>query len=122
MPGQKGRTKGTWRMHSVESRFIAIVIGALLVFVAPLFVLFLVLSSDRVARERLQHTEVLLQANVQALGKPIWDFDHESTHQIVKALRAGSDHYLTKPLNIDQFLHVMQQAASAGAEGSGDAR
>jgi CheY-like chemotaxis protein len=38
------------------------------------------------------------------------------------ALRAGSDHYLTKPLNIDQFLHVMQQAASAGAEGSGDAR
>jgi CheY-like chemotaxis protein len=37
------------------------------------------------------------------------------------ALRAGADHYLTKPLNIDQFVHVMQQAASADADGGGDA-
>jgi two-component system, sensor histidine kinase len=33
------------------------------------------------------------------------------------ALRAGSDHYLTKPLNVEQFVHVMQQAASAGWNG-----
>ncbi|WP_409530397.1 EAL domain-containing protein [Shinella sp.] len=79
------------KMHSVESRFIAIVIGALLVFVAPLFLLFLILSSDRVARERLQNTEVLLQANVQALGKPLWDFDKESIDQIVTALQADAD-------------------------------
>lgn len=79
------------KMHSVESRFIAIVIGALFVFVAPLFILFLVLSSDRVARERLQNTEVLLRANVQALGKPLWDFDKESVHQIVAALQADAD-------------------------------
>ena len=78
-------------MHSVESRFIAIVIGALLVFVAPLFVLFLALSSDRVARERLQNTEVLLEANVQALGKPLWDFDKESIDQIVGDLQAEAD-------------------------------
>ncbi len=79
------------KMHSVESRFIAIVIGALLIFVAPLFVLFLILSSDRVARERLQNTEVLLQANVQALGKPLWDFDKDSIDQIVGALQADAD-------------------------------
>lgn len=79
------------KMHSVESRFIAIVIGALLVFVAPLFVLFLILSSDRVARERLQNTEVLLEANVQALGKPLWDFDKDSIDQIVAALQADTD-------------------------------
>ncbi len=79
------------KVHSVESRFIAIVIGALLVFVAPLFVLFLVLSSDRVARERLENTEVLLKANVQALGKPLWDFDKESIDQIVDALQADAD-------------------------------
>ena len=76
------------KVHSVESRFIAIVIGALLVFVAPLFVLFLILSSDRVARERLQNTEVLLKTNVQALGKPLWDFDNESIDQIVADLQA----------------------------------
>ncbi|WP_370643559.1 putative bifunctional diguanylate cyclase/phosphodiesterase [Shinella sp. NM-101] len=79
------------KMHSVESRFIAIVIGALLVFVAPLFVLFLILSSDRVARERLQNTEVLLRTNVQALGKPLWDFDRESIEQIVGDLQADPD-------------------------------
>ncbi|MGJ7041052.1 diguanylate cyclase (GGDEF)-like protein/PAS domain S-box-containing protein [Shinella sp. BE166] len=79
------------KMHSVESRFIAIVIGALLVFVAPLFVLFLILSSDRVARERLENTEVLLKANVQALGKPLWDFDKDSIDQIVGALQADAD-------------------------------
>ena len=79
------------KMHSVESRFIAIVIGALLVFVAPLFVLFLILSSDRVARERLQNTEVLLKANVQALGKPLWDFDRDSIDQIVDTLQANAD-------------------------------
>ena len=79
------------KVHSVESRFIAIVIGALLVFVAPLFVLFLVMSSDRVARERLQNTEVLLKTNVQALGKPLWDFDKESIDQIVADLQADSD-------------------------------
>jgi diguanylate cyclase (GGDEF)-like protein/PAS domain S-box-containing protein len=79
------------KMHSVESRFIAIVIGALLVFVAPLFVLFLILSSDRVTRERLQNTEVLLKTNVQALGKPLWDFDKDSIDQIVTALQADAD-------------------------------
>jgi len=35
------------------------------------------------------------------------------------ALRAGADHYLTKPLNVEQFVHVMQQAASAGWNGGG---
>ena len=78
------------KMHSVESRFIAIVIGALFVFVAPLFVLFLILSSDRVARESLENTEVLLKANVQALGKPLWDFDKESIDQIVGSLQADA--------------------------------
>lgn len=79
------------KMHSVESRFIAIVIGALLLFVAPLFALFLILSSDRVARERLHNTEVLLEANVQALGKPLWDFDKDSIDQIVTSLQSDAD-------------------------------
>ena len=87
---RRGGTTGM-KMHSVESRFIAIVIGALLVFVAPLFVLFLVLSSDRVARERLQNTDVLLKSSVQALGKPLWDLDRESIDQIVGDLEAEAD-------------------------------
>lgn len=33
------------------------------------------------------------------------------------ALRAGADHYLTKPLNVEQFVHVVQQAASSDWNG-----
>ena len=100
------------KMHSVESRFIAIVIGALLVFVAPLFLLFLILSSDRVARERLQNTEVLLQANVQALGKPLWDFDQESIDQIVTALQADADISYVQVRDTSDVIDIRKPAIS----------
>ena len=100
------------KMHSVESRFIAIVIGALLVFVAPLFVLFLILSSDRVARERLQNTEVLLQANVQALGKPLWDFDKDSIDQIVGALQADADISFVRVRDTSDVIDISKPAIS----------
>lgn len=75
-------------MHSVENRFIAIVCGAMLVFVAPLIVLFLSLSSERIARERLQNAENLMEASAQALGKPLWDFDTDAIQQIARAISA----------------------------------
>lgn len=100
------------KMHSVESRFIAIVIGALLVFVAPLFLLFLILSSDRVARERLQNTEVLLQANVQALGKPLWDFDKDSIDQIVTALQADADISYVQVRDTSDVIDIRKPAIS----------
>ncbi|AOF91615.1 diguanylate cyclase domain protein [Sinorhizobium sp. RAC02] len=100
------------KMHSVESRFIAIVIGALLVFVAPLFVLFLILSSDRVARERLQNTEVLLEANVQALGKPLWDFDKDSIDQIVTALQAEADISFVRVRDSSDVIDIRKPAVS----------
>ncbi len=100
------------KMHSVESRFIAIVIGALLVFVAPLFVLFLILSSDRVARERLENTEVLLKANVQALGKPLWDFDKDSIDQIVDALQADADISFVRVRDTSDVIDIRKPALS----------
>jgi diguanylate cyclase (GGDEF)-like protein/PAS domain S-box-containing protein len=68
--------------NSVENRFFAIVCGALLVFVAPLFVLFLFLSSERAEKETRDHISVLLVANAQALAKPLWDLDEDSVAQI----------------------------------------
>ncbi|MEZ2219852.1 EAL domain-containing protein [Rhizobium sp. RCC_161_2] len=68
--------------HSVENRFFAIVCGALLIFVAPLFVLFLFLSSGRAEKEIKDHISVLLVANAQALAKPLWDLDEDSITQI----------------------------------------
>ncbi len=64
--------------NSVENRFFAIVCGALLIFVAPLFVLFLFLSSERADKEIRDHISVLLVANSQALAKPLWDLDEDS--------------------------------------------
>jgi len=100
------------KVHSVESRFIAIVIGALLVFVAPLFVLFLILSSDRMARERLENTEVLLKANVQALGKPLWDFDKDSIGQIVGALQADADISFVRVRDTSDVIDIREPAVS----------
>ena len=104
------------KVHSVESRFIAIVIGALLVFVAPLFVLFLVLSSDRVARERLQNTEVLLKTNVQALGKPLWDFDKESIDQIVTDLQADADIGFVRVRDTSDVIDIRKPAVAPARE------
>ncbi|MDM9621732.1 EAL domain-containing protein [Rhizobium sp. S96] len=68
--------------NSVQNRFLAIVCGALLLFVAPLFVLFLFLSSERADKEIRDHISVLLVANAQALAKPLWDLDEDSVAQI----------------------------------------
>jgi diguanylate cyclase (GGDEF)-like protein/PAS domain S-box-containing protein len=72
--------------RSVESRFIAIIIAALLIVVAPLFTLFLALSSRQVAESLHDHVEIIIAANAQALAKPIWDLDVESIRQITGAL------------------------------------
>lgn len=72
--------------RSVESRFIAIIIAALLIVVAPLFTLFLALSSRQVAESLHEHVEIIITANAQALAKPLWDLDVESIRQITSTL------------------------------------
>jgi diguanylate cyclase (GGDEF)-like protein/PAS domain S-box-containing protein len=74
--------------HSVESRFIAIISGALLVVVAPLFTLFLALSSQQAAQSLSEHIDVVLTSNSQALGKPLWDLDVDSLNQVAQMLIA----------------------------------
>ena len=81
--GKECGKEKTEQMHnSVQNRFLAIVCGALLLFVAPLFVLFLFLSSERAEKEIRDHISVLLVANAQALAKPLWDLDEDSVAQI----------------------------------------
>ncbi|MBR0554921.1 EAL domain-containing protein [Ciceribacter sp. L1K23] len=75
--------------HSVENRFLAIVATAVFVLVVPLFVLFLTLSTERAGRELEDHVDVLLAANAQALGKPMWDFDEESVRRIATTVISG---------------------------------
>lgn len=76
--------------RSVESRFIAIIIAALVVVVAPLFSLFLALSSRQASESLHDHIEVLIGANAQALSKPLWDLDIESIRQITEQLASES--------------------------------
>ena len=75
-------------MHSVENRFIAIVCCALLVFVTPLITLFLLLSAERIWRERVQSAEALIEAGAKMLGKPLWYHDTESLGDNARALAA----------------------------------
>lgn len=77
--------------HSVENRFIIIVLAALLVFVAPLFALFYFMSAERAFNERLNRAEVTMMANAQALGKPLWDFDVESVRKIAASIISDNE-------------------------------
>ncbi|MGR6468814.1 EAL domain-containing protein [Rhizobium sp. PAMB 3182] len=74
------------KTNSVQSRFIAIILAALFVLVVPLFLLFFHLSGERASREALEHAQIVLAANAQALGKPLWDFDEESVKQIANTI------------------------------------
>ncbi|MCO5730411.1 EAL domain-containing protein [Rhizobium sp. SSA_523] len=72
--------------RSVESRFIAIISAALLIVVAPLFTLFLALSSKQAAESLHDHVDILVTANAQALAKPLWELDVDSVRQITGTL------------------------------------
>ena len=76
--------------HSVEKRFILIVCAALLLLVAPLFALFFFLSYDRAVTEDSKNIDLMMVANAQALGKPLWDFDVESVRKIADTVVSNS--------------------------------
>lgn len=74
--------------RSVESRFIAIISGALLIVVAPLFTLFLALSSQQAVKNLTEHVNLILITHSQALGKPLWERDTDSIRQTASLLVA----------------------------------
>lgn len=76
--------------HSVEKRFIQIVCAALLLLIAPLFALFFHLSYERAATENRKNIDLTMVSNVQALGKPLWDFDVDSVRKIANTILSNS--------------------------------
>ncbi|MBX9458567.1 MAG: EAL domain-containing protein [Rhizobium sp.] len=72
--------------HSVERRFIAIILAVLVLLVAPLFLLFFHLGNQRYQQDTLERGRIMLEANAKALGKPLWDLDAESVRQITRAI------------------------------------
>ncbi|KQS72515.1 diguanylate cyclase [Rhizobium sp. Leaf371] len=105
-------------MHSVEHRFVAIVCGAMLVFVAPLIVLFLYLSSGRIEREQLATAEIILDAGAKALAKPLWDFDTEALDRIAHALAADGNIAFVKVTGTSAGLSSVYPATDDEAAGT----
>ena len=101
--------------HSVESRFLAIVCAALLLFVAPLFVLFLVLSSERAVKDQRDHVSILLTVNQQALGKPLWELDQESVSQIIATILADPTVMAVSVRDISGSLNITRPTFSTFA-------
>ena len=75
--------------HSVEKRFVAIILAVLVLLVAPLFLLFFHLTDERYRQAALDRGQIMLEANAKALGKPLWDLDVESVRQITHAIAVG---------------------------------
>ena len=103
--------------HSVESRFIAIVSGALLALVAPLFTILLMLSHHESVANQRDRLEILLVANSQALGRPLWDLDDETINQITGTLVTDPAVYMVKVRDTLGHLDITQ---TAGSVASGD--
>jgi diguanylate cyclase (GGDEF)-like protein/PAS domain S-box-containing protein len=102
--------------HSVESRFIAIVSGALLAVVAPLFTLLLTLSYHEAITSQRDHLEILLVANSQALGRPLWDLDDDNINQITGTLVSDPAIYMVKVRDTSGQLDITQTASTVVPE------
>ncbi len=98
--------------HSVESRFIAIVSGALLTVVAPLFTLLLTLSYNEAIRSQRNHIEILLSTNTQALARPLWDLDDDTINQIPGTLVSDPLIRMDEVKDTSGQLDVVQTAGS----------
>jgi diguanylate cyclase (GGDEF)-like protein/PAS domain S-box-containing protein len=83
------RLKTPMLTHSVENRFIAIILATLVLAVAPLFILFFELSAERAATDTAERAQLMIEANANALAKPLWDYDAESVAQIAKAMASA---------------------------------
>ncbi|MES5098758.1 EAL domain-containing protein [Agrobacterium sp. BA1120] len=102
--------------HSVESRFVAIVSGALFALVAPLFTILLMLSHHESVVNQRDRLEILLVANSQALGRPLWDLDDESINQITGTLVADPAVYMVKVRDTFGHLDVTQTAGASASD------
>lgn len=102
--------------NSVESRFVAIISGALLTVVAPLFTLFLILSSHEARTNLRDHMEILLVANSQALGKPLWELDEETINQITGALVSDPAIRIVRVSDTLGQLDIVQTSSSGPEE------
>ncbi|MFK3777006.1 EAL domain-containing protein [Agrobacterium sp. NPDC089420] len=98
--------------HSVESRFIAIVSGALLTVVAPLFTLLLTLSYHEAIRNQRNHLEILLSTNAQALARPLWDLDDDTINQITGTLISDPMIRMVEVKDTSGQLDIVQTAGS----------
>ncbi|WP_421477263.1 EAL domain-containing protein [Agrobacterium tumefaciens] len=98
--------------HSVESRFIAIVSGALLTVVAPLFTLLLTLSYHEAIRSQRNHLEILLSTNAQALARPLWDLDDDTINQITGTLVSDPVIRMVEVKDTSGQLDITQTAGS----------
>ncbi|UXS02129.1 sensor domain-containing protein [Agrobacterium tumefaciens] len=102
--------------HSVESRFIAIVSGALLTVVAPLFTLLLTLSYHEAIRSQRDHLEILLTTNTQALARPLWDLDDDTINQITGTLVSDPMVKMVEVKDTSGQLDIVQTAGDDAVE------
>ncbi len=98
--------------HSVESRFIAIVSGTVLALIVPLFTILLMLSHHESVANQKDRLEILLVANSQALGRPLWDLDDDSINQITGTLVTDPAVYMVKMRDTLGHLDITQTAGS----------
>ena len=78
-------------LNSVQTRFVIIMIGATVLFAVPLFVAFSIISAHSVELQTAARRQQVIEANANALAKPLWDFDSDSVARISAAISQASE-------------------------------
>lgn len=78
-------------VNSLQARFVIIMFAATILFAVPLFVAFSIISARSLELHTTARRQQVMEANANALAKPLWDFDNEGVARISAAIGQASE-------------------------------
>lgn len=99
---------------SIQRKFLAIMLIALVAVNGPLLALFAAVSSSTIEREVHYKKQAILDANSKALSKPLWDFDFANLAKVAQTIALDPDIAFVEIFDQDQQL-VASAPRGAGA-------
>lgn len=94
---------------SIQRKFFAIMLIALIAVNGPLLAIFAIVSSNTIEREVQSKKRAILDANSKALSKPLWDFDFANLAKVAETIALDPDIARVEIYNEDNELVASAQ-------------
>jgi len=89
---------------SIQRKFLAIMLVALIGVNGPLLAIFSIVSKNTIELEVRAKKRAILEANSKALSKPLWDYDFANLAKVAETIALDSDIALVEIFNDDNAL------------------